>query len=198
MHQDRFGEARESLEESRQLMKKSGYTGGWMSISLAELEAEDGNAERAAALAREARDQLRSVNNPDGTLLAAGVLARALADGGQRDEAEGELRTAATQVHGLQMVWSRLYIALHLAYAERALGRAEDARRRIEDHRAEAAEVGAVPWQLEASILMATLDLGAGDAASARAALKAIEDDARARRLAWLARKASEAAAAPS
>ncbi len=109
-------------------------------------------------------------------------------------EAERELRMAATQVSGLQAVWAPLFIALDLAYAERALGRPEDARRRIEDHRATAEEVGAVPWQMEAGILLATLDLGGGDTASARASLKAIEDDARARGLAWLARKASEAA----
>ena len=99
---------------------------------------------------------------------------------------------------GLQAVWHRLYIALHLAYAERALGRPDAARRRIEDHRAKAEEIGAVPWQLEAGILLATLDRGEGDTASARAALKAIEDDARARGFAWLARKASEAAAPSS
>jgi tetratricopeptide (TPR) repeat protein len=193
MYQDRFGEARESLEESRQLMKKTGG-GGWESVSLAELEVEDGNALSAAALAREAQDELRSVNSPHGALSATAILARALAESGHTDEAERELLAAAREAPGLQGVWSRLRIALHLAYAERALGRGEDARRRIENHQATAEEVGAVPWQMQAGILLATLDLREGDAASARAALKAIENDARARGLAWLARKASEAA----
>ena len=126
------------------------------------------------------------------------ILARALVAQGRADEAEPLLRAAVEGTRESQLVWERIGVTLNAAKADVELGREDDARRRLEALRDEAAGRGWTVTEMECRLLLARLALRSGDAASGLAALQAVEDDARSLGLTLFARLASEAAAASS
>jgi hypothetical protein len=179
------------MNEALAMTERRGYPGTGARNFLAKIELEEGRPARAEKLARRARE---AAIDPGAGRRASTLLARALADQGRGAEAEEHLREALEGIRGSQNFIDRTVVGLGAAKAELALGRPDEARRRLEAIREETAAVGWVVVEMECRLLLARLGRGPGDAIADRAVLKAVEEDARAHGLLRFARLAAEAA----
>jgi len=164
--------------------------------SLAELAIEEGHAEDAEALVRQASEMFRKQHNFDDDMWANAVLARALLAQGRGAEAAKEIDAAGAVAAKLQNEEVRLKFGLAAASVRAASGAPTDvaaAARSLEATLAEAAKQGYVPYQYEARLALGELEIKSGHAAAGRARLETLEKEAKARGFGLIGREAGAA-----
>jgi tetratricopeptide (TPR) repeat protein/TolB-like protein len=165
-------------------------------VSMAQLLIETGHPGEAEAAVKEAREIIRKEKLVGGETLADAVLVQALVAQEELADAAHELDAATPLGAKVQSEGARLQLAI-VAASVRALSAAPVDRaaagRSLEATLAEATRLGFVPYQYQARLALAEIELKAGHSAAGRARLVALEKDARAKGFLLIAQKAAAA-----
>jgi tetratricopeptide (TPR) repeat protein len=177
-------EAHKRIEEGRTLLAELG--GGqewarrhlaWMTLLQARVELGAGRLQEAETLARQAADQLQSLDLADPSDLALATRALALLEQGRSEEAQRMIRRAAGRWEQIARPRTALAVALaagRVAMADGSAAGQERAQRLLQAALARAAERGIKGLELEARLELAALDLAARRASDARSRLEAL------------------------
>jgi tetratricopeptide (TPR) repeat protein len=192
--EDRIGDARRAFEEARQIRATIGEAGAaeQSRIDLARVALAEEDFAAAQALAAAAAAELEKQKIPDDQAVALAVLARALAAGGKRAEAERALATARTLAGKSQNDGTRREVLLASAEVRAAQGDAAGAAKSLGEAAARAREKGLVAWPLEARLLQGRILAKAGAKEPAGEVLSSVRKDAAARGFQRIARAAAE------
>jgi tetratricopeptide (TPR) repeat protein len=145
-------------------------------LSLAGIALEEGDTNRAETLVRQAIAAFQSERTPDEEASAHETLARVLMAQGKRDQAMAEINNA--QALAAQDNEVRIAVAVTGARLGALKGNAEEARQSLESSLVEARRLKLGSAQLDIRLALAEIELSS-DAASARAELASLEQDAR-------------------
>jgi tetratricopeptide (TPR) repeat protein len=144
-------------------------------LSLATIALEEGDANRAETLVRPALASFRSEKTPDQEAAAHETLARVLMAVGKPEQAFEEINTAkAIGSHDGEV---RMAVAVTGARLGAGKGSVAEARQSLETSLVEARRLKLAGAQLDIRLALAEIELSS-DAASARAQLRSIEQDA--------------------
>jgi tetratricopeptide (TPR) repeat protein len=144
-------------------------------LSLAALALEEGDPERAETLVQPALAAFRSEKTPDQEASAHETLARVLMAQGKQEQAIEEINTAKTLTsHDTEV---RMAVAVTGARLAAGKGNVADARQSLETSLVETRRLKLAGAQLDIRLALAEIELPS-DAASARAHLRVIEQDA--------------------
>jgi tetratricopeptide (TPR) repeat protein len=195
--QDNFQEAKSRLEEARAIHlriiapKEAAAT----AYNLARLAMEEGRFREAAQLAREASDVFRKGNSPLWVKVGQALLAESLAAQGMRAEAEQALARVFPLPEKAMDV--RLPTAISAGRARAALGNYSNpghnaqATQLLETALREAKDHGYLGYQFEARLALGEIEIGSGNSSHARQQMAILEEEARAKGFALVARKAA-------
>jgi tetratricopeptide (TPR) repeat protein/tRNA A-37 threonylcarbamoyl transferase component Bud32 len=161
---------------------------------LAALALDEGRAREAEAQLRDVPDAFKKVGSPDYEVWARALRARVLLEVGDVAAAQAEVGKARGLTAGVVPPEVRFPLALAEGRVRAAAGDAVGAVKSLESTAEEARAGGLKPYELEARLAAAEVELRSGRAEAGRARLRAVESEARARGLALLTRKAAAAA----
>jgi eukaryotic-like serine/threonine-protein kinase len=193
--EDRIADARRAFDEARQIRTTIGEAGAaeQSRIDLARVALAEEDFAAAQALAGAAATELEKQKIPDDQAVALAVLARALAAGGKRGDAERALAKARTLAGKSQNDGTRREVLLASATVRAAQGDAAGAAKNLGEAAARAREKGLIAWPLEARLVQGRILAASGATEPARAVLAEVEKEAAARGFRRIAKKAAEA-----
>jgi serine/threonine protein kinase/tetratricopeptide (TPR) repeat protein len=163
-----------SLNLATQIAEKA--TIAQAQTSLANLKLQQGNAAEAAVLARQAAEEFHAENMRDLETESRNILASALLDLDQTDNAAREVDSIA----GLssQDAVQKLAVAITLARLDARSGKTSEARKALVSAVVQAKELGIPGLQFEAQLAQGEVGLLAGDKRTAFAVLSALQKEA--------------------
>ena len=169
MRQGRLADARAIEDEALAARVKLGGPGGPSRQNLANIDLEEHNFERSAALARKAAEEFRTANEPTSELYAHDVLVRALVEQGHLDEAEA----AANRMTALakQVGAARVTTTAALSLLRGIRGDTAGAAAALREALAEDRRKGDVDSEIDHLSVLAEILVKRGSAADARKAL---------------------------
>jgi eukaryotic-like serine/threonine-protein kinase len=145
-------------------------------LSLGQLRLQDGKAEEAKVLAKQAADEFRLEGLKDTEALARSRVASALLDLDRKEEAEKELELV--EKSSLQDPTIRLAIAITSGRLQMRSGKMAAGKTKLEDVASEARKLGVPGLQFEARLAQGESGLFGGDRRAALLALSALQKDA--------------------
>ena len=186
-------QAQKNLEEALKIRTEIGETtnAAGTRLQMAVLAIEQGNAADAEHSAREVRDEYRKEGHPDGEIGADAVLLRALYAENKSDEAKQEAGNAKILMARSQNVFNRFAIRIVDAQLQSSSGKPDDALRDLSLAAHDAARCGFLPYQLEARLNHADIELKSGRIVTGRAELTALRKDATDKGFGLIAQKAT-------
>jgi tetratricopeptide (TPR) repeat protein/tRNA A-37 threonylcarbamoyl transferase component Bud32/TolB-like protein len=192
--EDRIADSRHAFEEARQIRTTIGEAGAaeQSRTDLARVALAEEDFAAAQALAAAASAELEKQRIHDDQVAALAVLARALAAGGKRGEAEAALGKARALAAKSQNEAARREVLLASATVRAAQGDAAGAAKTLREGAARAREKNLVAWALEARLLEGRILAASGAKQAASEVLAGVEKDAAARGFRRIARKAAE------
>jgi tetratricopeptide (TPR) repeat protein/TolB-like protein len=164
-------------------------------VALASLSIEEGQPAKAMAPASAAAAAFADEDAKEKKAAAAAVLALALLGKGKTAEASEAAAEASALATSGQNAHLRLAAAVAGARVGAANEKAKEALQCLNTALADATRLGLVGAQLEARLALGEIEVGAGEARSGRHRLVVLEQEARARGFALVARKAAAAIA---
>jgi eukaryotic-like serine/threonine-protein kinase len=198
LDQDDFVDARRSYEESQSLAAKGDDKRDLAvaKLQLADLSIEEGHAERAEQLARDALTEFVAEHNVDGEVDAYEVWARALLVLGKVEDALKTIDATSSRIPLSQSApLDRRLFQTTAARVRSAAGNPIRARGELENILEQATKVGCWLGQSKAEFALGELESKAGHVAVSRAQLERLEHEARQRGFLLMARKAATLAA---
>jgi ATP/maltotriose-dependent transcriptional regulator MalT len=159
-------------------------------MSMAELLLAQNRPDEAEKLLREALDVFRRESSNDDEVVAAGLLARALLNQGKTPEARNMVAAARAKARKIENPYARLNFLIEAARVDALSGKLAEGRSTIEFSLKNATELGFLSTQLNARLAFGEIERKNGDAATARARLAVLEQDANAHGFVLIARQA--------
>ena len=188
--------ARRRHEEGLAIRSKIGEERGAAEsrMLLAALTLDEGRAKDAEAALRDLPEAFKKVGSPEYEALARALRARALLDMGEVAAARAEVKTARAVVGRVVPPEVRFPLGIIEAKVRAAAGDASGAAKSLEAAAAQARGLGLVPYDLQAKLALAEVEIGSGRQQSGQARRREVESAARAKGLALLARQAAGSA----
>jgi ATP/maltotriose-dependent transcriptional regulator MalT len=175
-----------SLEIHTQLGEKGSIAG--TQVSLAALALEQNHGAQAESLSRQAAEEFQLEKMPNQEAAARDLLAQALLFQHKLDEASAE--SAAAAALGATDPPTVLSLAITEARVSAAKGRSAAAVQKLLATAQRAHDLGLVPYQLQARLAIAEIQMANGSADQARAGLASLSRDARQLSYQLISRKA--------
>jgi DNA-binding winged helix-turn-helix (wHTH) protein/tetratricopeptide (TPR) repeat protein/TolB-like protein len=166
-------------------------------VALAELAIEEGHPADAAESAREARKEFHEEKQSDDELIASAVLAKALLVQSQAGEAQKVVDGAAALHAKCQNRGVSLKFAITAARVNAASGKLVEAKSGLQQALRQATETGSLPYELEARLALATIEMNSGNATSGQGHLRELARSAASKGFRAIARDALAAAGDP-
>jgi hypothetical protein len=188
-----FSQAHKDLEESLSIRNELGEkdTVASTKLSIAELSIEEGHAEAAEGLAREARDWFDRAHKNDDRLAASAVLVSALLAGHKNDDAMKELAKTSSAGFRLQNLSVQLALSIAKARAQAASHEAGAAKTILKQALASATKSGYLGDQFECRLLLEEIELKSGKSEASRLPLQQLQKESRDKGFVLIANKAA-------
>jgi serine/threonine protein kinase/tetratricopeptide (TPR) repeat protein len=189
-------EAKAKFQEALAIQKEIGVSddAAKTQVALVELSIEEGHAEDADALLRDAREVFRKQEEIDREMWATSVLARALLAQGKSSEGRTEIDAASAVTARLQNEEVRLKFALAAAAVRAASGRSLDcaaALKNIGSTVAEATKHGYVGYEYRGRLATGEIEIKCGHTPIGRVNLAALKTEAQTKGFGLIAQKAA-------
>jgi tetratricopeptide (TPR) repeat protein len=187
--------AHDSYEEAESLGNKTGDKQclSLTHIGLANLAIQESRPSDAEAPSRQAIIELHSEKDMDNEILAHGALAYALLLMGRTDDAKKEIANTEPLLSKSQNALSRWEISLIAGRIDAAVGRAPEAKAKLQNVLREVAKDGYISYELKTRLALGEVELKSGEIQTGRTRLAALEKDATHQGFLLIAQKAAAA-----
>ncbi len=188
--------ARQSYQQALKVQQSIGQKSeaAYSQISLAALALEEKKPEDAKKLAQDAATELAAEKDVGGEAQARGTLALALLDSGNVIGARSQIEQASSLAQQANDRNLKLMTAIAKARIDAASGKNDDALKALSAAQKEAHAAGLVAIEFEARLALGEIETRADKAATGRAMLRALAQEAKAKGFNLVAAKASDAA----
>jgi len=176
----------QSLQIHTELGEKGSIAGN--QVSLASLALEQNRAAQAESLAQQAAQEFQLEKSPNQEAAARDVLTQALLAEHKLDDASAQI--AAAQALAVNDPSTAFSLAITQARVLAAKGNSAEATQKLLATSQRAREMGLIPYQLQARLALAQIQIVAGTSEPARANLQALSRDAKQFNYKLIARKA--------
>jgi len=185
-------EARKNYEQALTLRKELGEKDGiaQTQVAVSEILLEEGHIPEAEAAVRPARDHLHDVGLKDDKVSATAVLVRSLLAQNKVGDATRELARVKMEASKRQNLTVRLDFEIVNAQASITDGKLAAARKSLESVLAQDNRAGLAGQQFEARLVLAELELKAGNIRGSRAQLNQLKTEATDKGFLLIAQKA--------
>jgi ATP/maltotriose-dependent transcriptional regulator MalT len=194
--QDDLGKAKQSYQQALKFQQsiEQKSEAAYSQISLAALAIEEKKPEDAKKLAQDAAAELAAEKDVGGEAQARQILALALLSSGEVTGARSQIEQASSLAQQANDRNLKLMIEIAKARIDAASGKNDDALKALGTAQKEAHAAGLVAIEFEARLALGEIEMKADKAATGRAMLRALAQEAKAKGFNLIAAKASNAA----